>query len=211
MKKEKKLWKILLVSIGSCIFIIAICGMVTFHFNKESKKLDKESEKLNTFLVKTKSGIEIETEYTHVEDADGFYVKIPKEFKQLSYDDITKKYSGSVPQIVFSNDSMSINIAISTTNNKMKDSEINQYRKYMETILQSSSEIIDTKSYKVDGHTIGQLKLMTKAEDTEIFNNMLFFSYHDKLVIVTFNCTATLKEEWEKVGDFIIDSLFFKE
>lgn len=211
MKKEKKLWKILLVFIGGGILISTICGIVTLHFNNESKKLEKESKKLNTFLVKTKSGTEIETEYIHVEDGNDFYVKVPKEFKQLSYDDITKKYSGNVPQIVFSNDSMSINIAISITNNEMKDSEIDQYRKYMENILQSSSEIIDTKSYKVDGHTIGQLKLMTKAEDTEIFNNMIFFSYHDKLVIVTFNCTAALKEEWEKVGDFIIDSLFFKE
>ncbi len=207
MKNKKK---VSFIIVGICIFIAIICSIITFILNKDTERLEQESKKLDTLVVKTKSGTEIETEYTHVEE-NKFYIKVPKEFKQLSYEDILKKYSGEVPKIVFSNDSMSVNIAISITDNEMKDSEIDHYKKYMENILQCDSKIIDNKSYKVDGHTIGQLKLISKAEDTEIFNNMIFFSYHDKLVIVTFNCTDDLKSEWEEVGDFVIDSLFFKE
>ena len=55
------------------------------------------------------------------------------------------------------------------------------------------------------------MKLVSSAYDTNIYNNMLCFSYNGKLVIINFNCTVNLKDEWEKVGDFIIDSLFFDE
>ncbi len=81
----------------------------------------------------------------------------------------------------------------------------------MKTLLEKNSDIVESKSYKVDGHTIGEMKLVTKAVDTNIYNHMLFFSYHDKLVIITFNCTEELRNDWEQVGDFMIESLFFKE
>lgn len=208
MKNNKKVGKMIIISI--CLLIVVICIVVTFLLNKDTERLEKESEKLETLVVKTKSGTKIETEYTHIEN-DKFYIKVPKEFKQLSSDDILKKYSGNVPKIVFSNEDMTINLAISMTENKMKDKEIDQYREYMESILKASSDMIESKSYKVDGHTIGRIKLVTKATDTNIYNNMIFFSYQDKLVIITFNCTEKLREDWQPVGDFIIDSLFFKE
>ena len=105
---------------------------------------------------------------------------------------------------------MTINIAISLTENKMLDSGIKKYHQYMVELLKDNSEIIDSKTYQVGGYTIGQIKLLSTASDTKIYNNMLCFSYQDKLVIVTFNCTEELKEQWQEVGDFIIDSLFFK-
>lgn len=193
-----------------CILIVVLCLFIMFVLNKDTERLEKESIKLETLIVKTKSGKEIKTEYTHIED-NQFYIKVPKEFKQLSYEDILKKYNGEVPKIVFSNETMTINLAISMTDNSMKDSAIDKYREYMKTLLHKSSDIVDSKTYKIDGHTIGQIKLVTKAADTNIYNNMIFFSYQDKLVIITFNCTEELRKDWEQVGDFIIESLFFKE
>ena len=81
----------------------------------------------------------------------------------------------------------------------------------MTNLLKESSKIISTKDYKIDGYNIGQIKLITSAEDTDIYNNMIFFSYENKLIIITFNCTIDLQEEWQEVGDFLIDSLFFTE
>ena len=51
--------------------------------------------------------------------------------------------------------------------------------------------------------------IMNNVEKIE--NYLTHFSYEDKLVIITFNCTEALRDEWENVGDFIIDSLFFTD
>ncbi len=193
-----------------CIGVVLICLCIQFVLNKDTKKLEKEEEKLKTLTIKTKSNKEIECEYVHVED-NQFYIKIPKKFQSLEQEIILKKYSGDVPDIVFSNEETTINVAISLTENKIENNSIKSYIASMEKLLKNTSNILDTKIYKVDGHTVGQMKLITPASDTDIYNNMLCFSYQGKLVIVTFNCTIDLMEEWQDVGDFIIDSLFFKE
>lgn len=207
MKKKK-----IITIIGVVVFLIIIttCIVIQVVIAEKNKELEKESKKYETLITKTKEGSLIETEYTHVDNHD-FYIKVPKSFKQLTKEEIMKKYNGEVPSIVFSNDDLTINVAISMTNNKMLNTEIKQYKEYMETLLKNSGEIIESKYFQVDGHNIGQIKLISKAVDTEIYNNMIFFSYQDKLVIITFNCTKKWKEEWQQVGDFIIDSLFFSE
>ena len=208
MKDKKKIGTIIFGII--CAIILLICLVIQIVVKQEDKKLQKESEKLETLTIQTKSGIEIETEYSCFNDTE-FYLKIPKNFKQLDYETITKKYNGKVPNIVFSNDETTINIAISLTEDKMSDAQIKPYKETMENLLKNNSKIINSDLYEVDGHNIGKIKLISKAQDTSIYNNMIFFSYNEKLVIVTFNCTTELQEEWQNVGNFIIDSLFFKE
>lgn len=102
-------------------------------------------------------------------------------------------------------------MAVSLTDDKMSNAQIKSYKEAMEILLKNNSEIISSDLYEVSGHNIGKIKLISNAQDTSIYNNMIFFSYNDKLVIVTFNCTTELQKEWQSVGDFIIDSLFFKE
>lgn len=199
-----------IVLFALCTGVVLICLCIQFILNQDTKKLEKEEEKLKTLTIKTKSGEEIETEYIHVEN-NQFYIKVPIEFQSLEQEFILKKYNGDVPNVVFSNEETTINVAISLTDNKMGDSSIKSYIASMENLLKNTSNILDTKTYKVDGHTVGQMKLITHASDTDIYNNMLCFSYQGKLVIVTFNCTVDLMEEWQDVGDFIIDSLFFQE
>lgn len=208
MKDKKKLATIIIAVVCVVVVIASIIIQVVLKF--ADKDLEKEKEKLNTLITKTKSGESIETDYIHVGD-NKFYIKVPKNFKQLDYETITKKYSGDIPDVVFSNDETTINVVISLTDNKMLNSGIKDFKDYMEDLLKSNSEIVSTDYYEVDNHNIGKIKVVTKASDTEIYNNMIYFSYKDKLVIVTFNCTIDLKDEWQNVGDFIIDSLFFGE
>lgn len=207
MKKGNKIVKIVLGIV--CVIIVIACIIIQLVLANEDKKLEKESQKYETLTTQTKSGEQIETNYMHIEENE-FYVKIPTTFKQLDYETINKKYNGDVPNVVFSNDETTINIAISITENEMKNDQIESYKEYMGKMLKSNSEIISSNYYKEGNHNIGQIKLMSNAVDTKIYNNMIFFSYNDKLVIIAFNCTEELKEEWQNVGDFIIDSLFFK-
>lgn len=206
MKKNKKIIIFAIV----CIVIVIACVVVQILLNKDTKKLEEESKKFETLITQTKSGETIETEYIHIED-NKFYIKVPKKFKQLDYETITKKYQGDIPKVVFSNEETTINLAISITNNELKNNQIKSFKEQMENVLKGNSEIIETNYYEVDNHNIAKIKLISKGTDTDIYNNMICFSYNDKQVIITFNCTKELQEEWQEVGDFIIDSLFIKE
>lgn len=208
MKNKKEVGMKIFIAI--CIIIVAVCIVIQLIVNNETKQLEKRSEELDTLITQTKGGEQIETQYTHVED-NKFFLKIPTNFYQLDYDTIIQKYSGDIPDIVFSNDEININIVINMTENNMKNDEIVDFNNQMKDIMKNNSEIISTNCYTVDGHNVGQIKLMSNATDTNIYNNMICFSYEDKLVIITFNCTEALRDEWENVGDFIIDSLFFTD
>lgn len=179
---------------------------------KEEKKDEKNPEtkpkRDESLIVETGRGNKIETEYLHIDDK--FYLKIPKEFSQLDDEIISEKYGGDVPDIVFSNEEINVNIAISLTENPMQNSQIEEYKDFMVSLFKGYGEIVSTDYYNVADHHVGQIKLISDAVDTQVYNHMIFFSYNDKLVIVTFNCTLKLKDEWETVGDFIIDSLLFE-
>ncbi len=207
--KDKKHIEVVIFGI-ICLVTIVVCLIIQFVVKQEDKGLQNESKELETLTIKTKSGIEIETEYFNFDDSK-FYLKIPKSFKKLDYETIIKKYSSNGPKIVFSNDDTTINVAVSLTDNKMSNMQIKSFKEIMEKIFEKNSEIITSDLYEVDNHNVGKIKIISQAQDTSIYNNMIFFSYNDKLVIVTFNCITELQSEWQDVGDSIIDSLFFKE
>lgn len=208
MKNKKRVGLIIFSVI--CVIFIVICIVIQIIVKSDMKKLDKEAEKYETMITETRSGEQIETEYIHI-GQDKFFVKVPTTFIQLDSEMINKKYQGDVPDVVFSTEDTKINIAINKTNVTMKNNEVLQYRLEFEKIYQDRAEILDTDYYEVDGHNVGKIRMISQAVDTKIYNNSLFFSYDDKLVIVTFNCTEDLKDEWEEVGNFIIDSLFFTD
>lgn len=208
MKNKKKIGLIIFFVI--CVLIVSACIIIQGVIKQEDKKLKNEMEKLEVLTTKTKGGVEIDTEYSNF-DNNEFYIKVPKNFNQLDYEMVSQKYSGDVPDIVISNDDTKINIALSLNGDKISNNQIKVFKETMVDVLKNNSEIIKTDYYEVDNHNIGRIKLISHTQDTDIYNDMIFFSYNDELVVVTFNCTTDLQDEWQSVGDFIIDSLFFKD
>ena len=200
----------MIIFVVICVIFVIACTVIQIKVRRETAELEKEAEKYETLITSTKSGEQVETEYTHIED-NKFFVKIPKSFETLDSETINIKYNGDVPSVVFSNEDITINIAINMTENDMSNDEIEEYKNQMEEMSKDSSEILSSNYYEVDNHNVGQIKMMTEAVDTNIYNNIIFFSYNDKLVLINFNCTEELREEWEGVGDFITDSLFFTD
>lgn len=193
------------------IFCILLLIGISFYFifithNNDNKSFKNLDEKYKDMVTKTKNGTEIETDYVYIDD-NSFYFKVPINFRELSEDEIKGKYSGTLPDIVFSNDDTTINVSINLTNYKLKDTQISTYINYV--IDNIDGEIISKDTYIVDKHTIGNIKFINNAEDASIYNNIVYFSYDEKLVIISFNLTTDLMEEWENVGEFIIDSLIF--
>ena len=207
MSRNKKITVIISIIM---IVILIVCAVICIVIKIEDDKLRLESEKLSTLVVKTKSGNEIVTDYKSFNNSN-FFVKIPNEFVSLTSDEINQKYTGDVPDFVFANEDNNINIVISLTENNMANNQIIAYKKYIENTFANNFEILSTDYYQVDNYNVGKIEIMSNLDESNVYNNMMYFSYNDKLVIVTFNCSADIKDEWQSVGKFVLDSLFFNE
>ena len=195
----------------ACIIFIIVCINIQIKVNKQTEELKEEAKKYESLVTTTKSGEQIETEYTRIEN-NKFFLKVPTNFRQLTSEEINQKYIGNVPETVFSNEDGSINVAINTTENEMKNEEISSYKIQMENDAKENNwKVINSNYYEVDNHNISQIKMISSVNNSNIYNNTIAFSYKDKLVLITFKCKEELKEEWEGIGDFIIDSLFLAD
>lgn len=195
--------------IGGVVIILALVaiaiGIATTNRGDSSSQSDKSN-----LVVENGKGEEIKTEYYHV-DNNKFFIKVPTDFRALSSAEINKKYSGEVPDTVFANSDNNVNIAISVSDTEVKNDQIEEYLNVMRELLESSSDIISSDYYEVDKHNIATLKVATTGSDGDFYNHMMFFSYEDKLVVIAFNCELSERGNWEKVGDFILKSLYFEK
>lgn len=202
---------IFIISIILVIIIVAVSLVIQNHFNKKTEELKKEEEILNTFDITTKSGKTVKLEYMNFENGE-FYVKLPKDFKQMDEKTLKKKYPNeNPPTFAYTNDETTVNVAVSITNTQMKNEAIETFLNTMKAQLEAQYEVIENGTKEKDGHVIGQIKFISKGVDTDIYNHMIIFSCNDKFRVVSFNCTKELQEEWQEVGAFIINSLMFPQ
>lgn len=190
-------------------FIIAGGLFILNHFiNKDTEKLKEESEIYETLDITLKNKEVVKTKYYNIDDGS-FFIKIPESFTPMDEEIIHLKYpSDNRPSIVYTNEETTMNVAVSLSDVSIKDNQIGEY---LETLKDTFKEFKDVKtnSFKRDDHTLGEISFTSTATDTEIHNHMLVFSNHEKLAIVTFNCTKELEENYKDLGDFIVNSIMF--
>ena len=180
----------ILIAIIVIAIIAVVAGVVVCVINGCMKNDE-------TVMIENGKGDKVESKYVSLEGYK-YRVLVPTSFKTLSAEEIAKDYGTSeAPELVYANEENTVNVAFSKPNNSLKNDEIEEYLNAMKTILGTSMDVI------------GILKIVSELEDEKIYNQMAFFSYDDKLAIVTFNCRDNVRNEWEKVGDSIIDSIKF--
>ena len=207
MDKKKK--AVIIVAVAAIAAVATYFG-VTYFLDRDLEQQESELKKLEQETVETKSGQVVETELYNIADGE-FYVKIPVDFTQMSQELLAKKYpAGNLPSYAFSNEDGTINVVFNVTEDSMTDEEIEPFIESMANLSTTTdSTKPETSVSENSGHVIGSIKMTTPAADTDIYNNMIIFAVDGKLRIVSFNCTEELREEWENVGDFIIESLHF--
>lgn len=209
--KEKKMpeykdkTKILNVCLLISIVVLIAWAIITI---PNIVKTENLSEIENTLVITTNKGNNIETQY---EMFDGFKIKIPSEFKIMSDEIVNVKYpNGNAPSLVYTNDKTTINVALVMNDVTMKNSQIEEYVKTMESTYKNYSKDVKLKFWERNNHKIGEMEFTTEGLDTEIYNHIIVFSVNDKLRLVNFNCTKEQMNEWQKVSKFIVDSIMFE-
>lgn len=205
--KRKKLFLIL------CIVLVCLaaggCFIVNHMLNPDLQKQQQESDELANMQAFTKSGEAVEMQLLSLKDGR-FFLKIPGSFAPMEESLIAVKYpSGNAPTHVFTNEQTTINVALNITEDKIQDDEIGLYIKYLEQGLSENMEVLSSGVSEKAGRQIGEISFHSAAVDTDIYNHFLVFSDDGSLVLITFNCTVNLQDEWQPVGDFILQSLHF--
>lgn len=209
--KEKKILeykdktKILNVYLMISIVVLIVWAIITI---PNITKTENLSEIENTLVITTNKGNNIETQY---EMFDGFKIKIPSEFKIMSDEIVNVKYpNGNAPSLVYTNDKTTINVALVMNDVTMKNSQIEEYVKIMESTYKNYSKDVKLNFWERNNHKIGEMKFTTQGSNTEIYNHIIAFSVNDKLRLVNFNCTKEQISEWQEVSKFIVDSIMFE-
>ena len=209
--KEKKIpeYKDKTKNLNVCLIIsIAVLIVWTIITIPNITKTENLSEIENTLVITTNKGNNIETQY---EMFDGFKIKIPSEFKIMSDEIVNVKYpNGNAPSLVYTNDKTTINVALVMNDVTMKNSQIEEYVKTMESTYKNYSKDVKLNFWERNNHKIGEMKFTTQGSDTEIYNHIIAFSVNDKLRLVNFNCTKEQMSEWKEVSKFIVDSIIFE-
>ena len=209
--KEKKIpeYKDKTKNLNVCLIIsIAVLIVWTIITIPNITKTENLSEIENTLVITTNNGNNIETQY---EMFDGFKIKIPSEFKIMSDEIVNVKYpNGNAPSLVYTNDKTTINVALVMNDVTMKNNQIEEYVKTMESTYKNYSKDVKLNFWERNNHKIGEMEFTTKGSDTEIYNHIIAFSVNDKLRLVNFNCTKEQMSEWKEVSKFIVDSIIFE-
>ena len=209
--KEKKIpeYKVKTKNLNVCLIIsIAVLIIWAIITIPNITKTENLSEIENTLVITTNNGNNIETQY---EMFDGFKIKIPSEFKIMSDEIVNVKYpNGNAPSLVYTNDKTTINVVLVMNDVTMKNSQIEEYVKTMESTYKNYSKDVKLKFWERNNHKIGEMEFTTEGSDTEIYNHIITFSVNDKLRLVNFNCTKEQMNEWQKVSKFIMDSIMFE-
>ena len=107
-------------------------------------------------------------------------------------------------------DKTTINVALVMNDVAMKNSQIEEYVKTMESTYKNYSKDVKLNFWERNNHKIGEMEFTTEGSDTEIYNHIIVFSVNDKLRLVNFNCTKEQMSEWKEVSKFIVDSIMFE-
>ena len=139
---------------------------------------------------------------------------IPKTFQLMSEEMLKIKYpTERRPNIVYTNESGSVNVALNYTKNRMPAGQLAAFHKSMETALKKlhpSAEWFRSEVAKINGREFMVLELRTPAIDTEVRNIMLGTSVDDRLLLISFNVVKELEGEWLPAGNKIVESIHIK-
>ena len=206
-------WKIIIGIIVAAVIIAGaiFCIIQLTHKKDEGNKVEDDKTETAQTLENGK-GSKLEAKYISL---DGYNYKIlaPSDFTEMSADQIAEDYGTSeAPDLVMTNKDNTVNLALSKPENALSDSQISDYLDAIEEVFDTAgAKEIKTNLTEINGHKVGEIKMVTDYTDEDIFNHMVFFSYDGKLAVISFNCLDDMRSEWGKVGEEMMKSLVINQ
>ncbi len=209
-------WKVI---IGIIVAAVIIAGVIfcIMHFtqNKDDNNKTEDDKTETSYTLENGKGNKLEAKYVSL---DGYNYKLlaPSNFTTMSKEKVEEDYgdgedNSSIPDLVLTNSDNTVNLALSKPENALANSQIEEYLKAMKSIFDINADVISTNTREVNGYKVAEIKLVTDYTDEDIYNHMAFFSYDGKLTVISFNCLDSMRDEWGKVGEEMINSLVINQ
>lgn len=136
---------------------------------------------------------------------------LPQEFEEMGEEMRKLKYPYERrPTLVYTNKRGSVNIAINHTTDRVAENELATFHEKMDAAfhnLYPSATWFKSGVITINGREWMTLDLRTPAIDTQVRNIMVGTPVEGRLLLVSFNTTKELEDEWIKPAEAIIQSL----
>lgn len=200
--------------------IIALRNEMREQMNHESASAEKaaaengqEMQAIDLF----QSFVDIEGKPIQVVDQtimDGkITFRMPRLFSIMDPELAALKYpSERRPNIIYTDESTTINLAFNAIQYALSDEEVEDFRDDMAEALeqaQPSAQWMEKEMAFINDKTIGFIEVITPALDGSIYNLMFFSALDDQALIGTFNCMEEDMETWRPIARSMMETLQF--
>lgn len=174
--------------------------------SKESSK--DENEVLDSFVT-------INDEVIPFEEKSLFggrlRILLPETFDSMPSEIAALKYpSEKRPGLIYTNESISINIAFNYTESPLDDTNLDTFKDNMVQVLKHSQPIaqwLEDGVKDVDGQRIGYCDFIVPTSDVPVYILLFFVALDGRTLLCTFNCTEEEMKEWKPVARGIMNSV----
>ncbi len=140
---------------------------------------------------------------------------IPDGFAVMDEETLKVKYPGANrPALVYSNNAGSINVAIKYTQDRVAADQLTALHKEIDASVRrqvSGATWLFSGFQHINARKWMQLEFVSPALDTRIHNIMVATSVNQRMMLVSFNVTEELAEQWLEPGREIIRSLSVRD
>ena len=136
-------------------------------------------------------------------------LSVPDYFTEMSSAMKHSKYPrGNSPDVVYTDEDGAVNVALNYTTAAMSDNDIATMQSRLLQQLQAANPIdLTTRTETINGSEFAVFEFMSQAIDTRVYNLMFLTELDGRMLLGTFNCTESLKDEWQPRAKEILASV----
>lgn len=139
--------------------------------------------------------------------------RMPRLFSIMDPELAALKYpSERRPNIIYTDESTTINLAFNAIQYALSDEEVEDFRDDMAEALeqaQPSAQWMEKEMTVINDKAIGFIEVITPALDGSIYNLMFFSALDNQALIGTFNCMEEDMETWRPIARSMMETLKF--
>lgn len=139
------------------------------------------------------------------------FMFVPDSFEPMPENYARIKYPADRrPQIIYTDETLEINLTVNPTNNKMVNAEMEQFVQDLSFLLkrmQPNAKWLGEGVREVGDRKMGFYEFTVPVLDGVMYNGIFFIELEGKGIFFGLNCMERYQEEWRPIAHGIMDSL----
>ncbi|AIQ13793.1 hypothetical protein [Paenibacillus durus] len=142
---------------------------------------------------------------------DQVFMFVPDSFEPMPEEYARIKYPAERrPQIIYTDETLEINLTVNPTNNRMVNNEMEQFVQDLSFLIkrmQPNAKWLGEGVREVGGRKMGFYEFTVPVLDGVMYNGIFFIELEGKGLFFGLNCMERYQEQWRPIALGIMDSL----